>query len=96
MALSSLLAALLPGDSFLLRRNASRFFMSFALRKIKRKRENRVGGGGEEGKSQRCMSGVEWGKGWEDWKRENGIGVDGSDQVDRERKTEEEKEKQKC
>lgn len=55
-----------------------------------------MGGGGEEGKSQRCMSGVEWGKGWEDWKRENGIGVDGSDQVDRERKTEEEKEKQKC
>lgn len=39
--LSSLLAGLLPGDSFLLRRKASRFFMSLALgeRKIEEEKE---------------------------------------------------------
>ena len=39
--LSNLLAGLLPGDSFLLRRKASRFFMSLALgeRKVERGRE---------------------------------------------------------
>jgi len=34
--LSNLLAGLLPGDSFLLRRKASRFFMSLALGEGKR------------------------------------------------------------
>lgn len=49
MDLSNLLAGLLPGDSFLLRRKASRFFMSLALGEGKsdeRKRE-RVGEGGK-------------------------------------------------
>lgn len=48
--LSNLLAGLLPGDSFLLRRKASRFFMSLALseRKIRRGgRKERVGKRGE-------------------------------------------------
>ena len=41
MVLSSLLAGLLPGDSFLLRRNARRFFISLALgdKAIDRQRE---------------------------------------------------------
>lgn len=43
--LSNLLAGLLPGDSFLLRRKASRFFMSLALskRKIDGREKERVG-----------------------------------------------------
>lgn len=47
--LSSLLAGLLPGDSFLLRRKASRFFMSLALgeRKIDGRRKEKVGKRGE-------------------------------------------------
>ena len=46
MVLSSLLAGLLPGDSFLLRRNARRFFISLALRDkaIDRKRARQKGG----------------------------------------------------
>lgn len=41
--LSNLLAGLLPGDSFLLRRKASRFFMSLALseRKIEERERRR-------------------------------------------------------
>lgn len=51
MHLSSLVAGLLPGDSFLLRRKASRFFMSLALSggKIERRGEEKTGNreGGE-------------------------------------------------
>ena len=51
MVLSSLLAGLLPGDSFLLRRNARRFFISLALgdKAIDRQSERERQKGGETG-----------------------------------------------
>lgn len=61
--LSSLPAGLLPGDSFLLRRKASRFFMSLALsgEKKKKKRKELVKGGD---KRKRFMV-TQGGEGWE-------------------------------
>ena len=49
--LSNLLAGLLPGDSFLLRRKASRFFMSLALSERKTE-ERKKEGFGKTGKSK--------------------------------------------
>lgn len=48
--LSNLLAGLLPGDSFLLRRKASRFFMSLALSERKIDEREKEGGSEQEGK----------------------------------------------
>lgn len=61
--LSSLLAGLLPGDSFLLRRKASRFFMSLALDdKDRRERETgKVGKRRVKGRFMNTEGGEVWG-----------------------------------
>lgn len=58
--LSNLLAGLLPGDSFLLRRKARRFFMSLAL--SEREIDKREGGGEIWPKRERKND--EGGEGW--------------------------------
>lgn len=55
--LSNLLAALLPGDSFLLRRKANRFFMSLAL--SERKIERKKGRNGKREKKKKTRHGEE-------------------------------------